>query len=119
MKIYREVGSLPIVNREDAEGYARPVYSIEVEEAVPIEDYQSMERTVDKLIKALAEAEPIKHGRWIEPNDKGVVSYDKHAYAECSVCHTAEYLARGKRYCPNCGAKMDVNQIVNQVSAKL
>lgn len=64
--------------------------------------------TAVKKIMEYTEAEPIKHGRWGEPNDKGVVSYDKHAYAECSVCHTAEYLARGKRYCPNCGAKMDL-----------
>lgn len=33
MKIYREVGSLYIVNRKDAEGYERPVYEIEVDEA--------------------------------------------------------------------------------------
>ena len=36
MKIYREVGSLYIVNRKDAEGYERPVYEIEVDEAEPI-----------------------------------------------------------------------------------
>lgn len=31
-------------------------------EAVPLEDYRSMEQTVYKLTQALAEAEPIKHG---------------------------------------------------------
>lgn len=35
-------------------------------EAVPLEDYQSMEQTVHKLTQAIAEAEPIKHGRWID-----------------------------------------------------
>ena len=34
MKIYREVGSLYIVNRKDAEGYERPIYEIEVDEVV-------------------------------------------------------------------------------------
>ena len=43
MKIYREVGSLYIVNRKDKEGYERPVYEIEVDEA-----------------------EPVKHGHWIK-----------------------------------------------------
>ena len=33
MKIYREVGSLYIVNRKDNEGYERPVYEIEVDES--------------------------------------------------------------------------------------
>ena len=33
MKIYREVGSLYIVNRKDNEGYVRPVYEIEVDES--------------------------------------------------------------------------------------
>lgn len=100
MKIYREVGSLYIVNREDAEGYARPVYEIEVEEAVPIEDYRSMERTVDKLIKALAEAEPIRHGRW-----------EGHGDYKCSKCGVnvgGGDIPRTFHYCPNCGAKMDL-----------
>lgn len=36
MKIYREIGSLYIVNRKDDEGYERPVYEIEVDEAVEV-----------------------------------------------------------------------------------
>lgn len=45
------------------------------------------------------EAEPIKHGRWVETDR------DDPCYYACSLC--------GKRsdfkehYCPNCGAKMD------------
>lgn len=107
MKIYREVGKLPIVNREDAEGYARPVYSIEVEEAVPIEDYQSMEQTVDKLIKALAEAEPIRHGRWIK-NDEYSDKIEGHIVYECSECGALYYWfdVPTHKYCRNCGAKM-------------
>ena len=107
MKIYREVGSLPIVNREDAEGYARPVYSIEVEEAVPIEDYRSMEQTVNKLIKALAEAEPIRHGEW-KPYD---LTWGRSVYS-CTNCGTAMEVPREMgepiyNYCPYCGAKMN------------
>lgn len=58
------------------------------------------------------EAEPVRHGRWVKPNPKGIVTYDEHAYAECSVCHTAEYLGYGMAYCPSCGAKM--NKEVNE-----
>lgn len=65
-------------------------------EAVPLEDYRSMEQTVYKLTQALAEAEPIKRGHW-------------EGDGQCSACK--EYpLARymeNPNYCPNCGAKMD------------
>lgn len=47
-----------------------------------------------------------KQGRWIEPKREGCLSYDKKAYAECSVCGKKEYLGWGKAYCPNCGARM-------------
>lgn len=53
------------------------------------------------------DAEPRRHGRWVKPSPKGIVTYDEHAYAECSVCHKAEYLGYGMAYCPTCGAKMD------------
>ena len=38
MKIYKEIGSLYIVNRKDAEGYERPVYEIDVDEIVECKD---------------------------------------------------------------------------------
>ena len=65
-------------------------------EAVPLEDYRSMEQTVHKLTQALAEAEPIKHGRWIKRGDNSW---------ECSVCH--EISCCNGNYCVDCGAKMD------------
>lgn len=49
------------------------------------------------------EAEPIKHGRWIEIG---------HPWYECSECgeRTAVVNLNGEvvwNYCPNCGARMD------------
>ena len=80
MKIYREVGSLYIVNRKDAEGYVRPVYEIEVDEA-----------------------EPIRHGHWTRPRRPR--TYERF----CSCCgEKSWYCGIGDyNYCPNCGAKMD------------
>lgn len=50
------------------------------------------------------EAEPVRHGRWIErPNTKGQVY--------CSECGTLEKITDNNfksRRCPNCGAKMDL-----------
>lgn len=77
-------------------------------EAVPLEDYRSMEQTVHKLTQALAEAEPIKHGRWLRTD-----AYPHRVY--CSECYVTfirndEFLKLNdipRDYCPNCGAKMD------------
>lgn len=70
-------------------------------EAVPLEDYRSMEQTVYKLTQALAEAEPVKHGRWL-PSDKGDCTY---ICSECGfVCDA--YILEEKAYCPRCGADM-------------
>lgn len=55
---------------------------------------------------------PVRHGRWISWEEAGnyVPSPDRH---ECSVCHdAAQVLVNGLEllsdYCPNCGAKMDL-----------
>lgn len=75
-------------------------------EAVPLEDYRSMEQTVYKLTQALSEAER-KHGRWI-PSDKGDCTY---ICSECGFVRDAYILAE-KAYCPHCGARMDEQQEV-------
>lgn len=70
-------------------------------DAVPLEDFKSMERTVNKLTKAIAEAEPVRYGRWIrEPN----------CWYRCSKCGS-HYPSIADNmdyhYCPNCGVKME------------
>ena len=45
-----------------------------------------------------AEAEPVRHGRWIFGGDGCVV---------CSECDEEEPNNIHRNYCPNCGAKMD------------
>ncbi len=48
------------------------------------------------------EAEPVRHGRWIDHPDPLCF---RHWY-ECSECYCV--VIRGKiNFCPNCGAKMD------------
>lgn len=56
-------------------------------------------------IEALPEidAEPVKHGKWIETNDE-----TKKRCSECDVIHLiAQYPHGNANYCPNCGAKMN------------
>lgn len=59
-----------------------------------------------------ADVAPVVHWRWISWEKAGnfVPSPDRH---ECSVCHdAAQVLVNGfellSDYCPNCGAKMDI-----------
>ena len=75
-------------------------------EAVPLEDYRSMEQTVYKLTQALAEAEPIKHGHWIVLH--GVLAGDD-IYGDMGECSNCGLHLRNWEwnFCPCCGAKMD------------
>lgn len=47
------------------------------------------------------EASPVRHGQWMFDDFDG----DGFDY-QCSVCQS--YTRNGYRYCPNCGAKMDL-----------
>ena len=103
-------------------------------DAVPLEDYKSMEQTVNKLTKAIADAEPTEEqvkeychkrclvivtselfneikARWsAEPVKHGHWVIDMHGNWACSLCGNDPYHDNMKNmnYCPNCGAKMDV-----------
>ena len=46
------------------------------------------------------DAVPVKHGRWIDMDD----------HVLCSLCGATHYGA-DKNYCPNCGARMDEEDI--------
>ena len=48
------------------------------------------------------EAEPVRHGKWL-PREEGVVYpfWERYTCSECGE-HSDD-----KRYCPNCGARMD------------
>ena len=51
-----------------------------------------------------ADVEPVRHGRWIVPPPPDAYTYCK---VVCSECHKVA----GKHktvYCPNCGAKMEL-----------
>lgn len=51
------------------------------------------------------DAEPVRHGKWIEIDPRkdveGWIEYDY----QCSICKEISW--EGTNYCPNCGARMD------------
>ena len=51
-----------------------------------------------------ADVAPVRHGRWIETG-KGLLGT---ASYKCSDCEFPMPFYNGYNYCPNCGAKMDL-----------
>ena len=69
---------------------------------------QLKERTFFKQIITYfptADVEPVRHGRWIEKQEKDTFAGYLYSY-ECSECGSVKQ--RKEPYCPNCGAKMDL-----------
>jgi Zn finger protein HypA/HybF involved in hydrogenase expression len=55
--------------------------------------------TIQFLIDEAPTVEERKHGHWLTK---------KAWHVECSECHhVLEFICDVKKYCPNCGAKMD------------
>ena len=54
-------------------------------------------------INTLADVAPVRHGRWIEKQEKDTFAGYLYSY-ECSECGRVKQ--RKEPYCPNCGAKM-------------
>ena len=56
------------------------------------------------------EAEPVRHGQWIGISDGDADGYPVYDEWECSECGVVfEDEKPPYKYCPNCGAKMDIN----------
>ena len=76
--------------------------------AVQDQDIADFNRDVE-IVRSALEAEPVRHGRWIEI--KGMAPPEYHGKHRCSLCY-ARALERKmheelSNYCPNCGVKMD------------
>ena len=48
------------------------------------------------------DAEPVRHGRWIYLNESVFPDY------ACSLCGCISIFVADAKYCPRCGAKMDL-----------
>lgn len=67
---------------------------------------KEMQMLLDKL--PTIEAEPVVHGKWIERKS---IHADGGVVAKCSICEKdVQYLGQRLKFCPNCGAKMDLKE---------
>ena len=51
------------------------------------------------------EAEPVRHGHWIEHEWADIEEEHLISNYECTLCHT--WVKNKTNYCPDCGAKME------------
>ena len=74
-------------------------------------EYHEMENAINSI--PAADVAPVRHGRWICINKR----YGEY---ECSVCHGMDsncsdyygiHAVTEQEFCPNCGAKMDKEQL--------
>ena len=74
---------------------------------------QSMRQTNPALDEALSLAidalKERKTGKWVAAQKDGCVTYSN-AYRQCTSCNERVFLGNTMRYCPNCGAKMEVDE---------
>ena len=58
-------------------------------------------KAIKKMPKGIiADVAPVRHGRWIASHDE---------FCACSICKYPVYVCWNQtNYCPNCGAKMDL-----------
>lgn len=59
----------------------------------------------EQEIRPWADAEPVRHGRWIENTDEKRPALFQRGWL-CTACGTRQTYGRSE-YCPFCGAKMD------------
>lgn len=82
---------------------------IEIEKRLKLEEaYRSMERTVEKLTKALADAEPIRHAHWVKVDEDSIEEHNIYKCSECGELYDWFDVPEHK-YCRHCGAKMDAD----------
>ena len=58
----------------------------------------------EAIVRPWRDAEPVKHGRWIYTEDE-----TGYAEFQCSECGEGVY--NKTKFCPNCGAKMNLDEV--------
>lgn len=93
------------IRLDSRERIERMIESAPTVAAIPLEDFKSMEQTVNKLTNAIADADPVKHGHWKRTD----ILFCRQNAVRCSCCGhlTPTYGKVLDSFCRFCGAKMD------------
>lgn len=67
------------------------------------ENLRNAYERLDNQAKILHDSEPVKHGKW--------KSYPECGTTRCSECDWTIEECWGSKFCPDCGAKMDLEAI--------
>lgn len=78
-----------------------PLYKMSLECNRALEAQGGAIRDVINGLPAV-DAEPVRHGEWIYQDD------DLMSWKTCSLCRCESFTLDDARYCPYCGAKMDL-----------
>ena len=72
------------------------------------EDRDWLKRCFDEA--PTIDAVPVVHGRWIDKGDYVTTAYGSINVYQCSNCNQYIAIDDYDNYCPNCGAKMDLEE---------
>ena len=91
-----------------AEYLKREAAIVAIENDLPEQVHYSRKDAADCIrYMDAADVIPERHGRWRGWGKSGTPTYEN--YGTCSVCgKDAEIYTEHRNYCPNCGAKMDL-----------
>lgn len=64
------------------------------------------------------DAEPVRHGKWIEHHEHYTwMGYTYWSCSECGFeCGYEKDITIRTNYCPNCGYKMDLEEVKNEIN---
>lgn len=93
-----------VINR--IKEYAADVYGVDLDDPLQFAGHSVRENFCEGLYEATelvdaipaADVSPVLHGKWVFGGDGCVI---------CSECNEEESNDNHRKYCPNCGAKMD------------
>lgn len=94
---------MKLIDREELLRKLDKMINFERHQVKLTDAWNTLLRARDTVLECkVVDAEPVKHGRWDDSLD-GITPY-------CTVCgRTHSCFKRTPSYCPNCGAKMDLD----------
>lgn len=75
-------------------------------------EYAELENALNRI--PAADVATVRHGWWFDSGDYVTTAYGSLPVKMCSECHMDVTLDDFDNYCPNCGAKMDKEEVCKE-----